>query len=134
MELLCNGKKGDELKHAVEDFDKSHVPEFVTRFEVPITERAYRRSSSAPLPDTGYEQLKQLFKPSALPHHKQSSGVKPEGLSSAAELKLPTFGLAQSDAALTFKLSPSTPCHSTPFPQRETPCQIRTPVISRRWT
>jgi hypothetical protein len=49
VELLCNGKKGDELKHAVKDFDKSHVPEFVARFEAPITERAYRRLSSAPL-------------------------------------------------------------------------------------
>ena len=119
VELLCNGKKGDELKHAVEDFDKSHVPEFVTRFEVPITERAYRRSSSAPLPDTGYEQSKQSFKPSALPHRKRSSSVEPEGLSPAAEIKLPTSGLAQFDAALTFESSPSTPCHSTPFPQRE---------------
>ena len=64
VELLCIGKKGDDLKHAVKDFDKSHVPEFITRFEAPITERAYRRSSSAPLPDTDYEQMKQSFKPS----------------------------------------------------------------------
>ena len=119
VELLCNGKKGDELKHAVKDFDKSHVPEFVTRFEAPITERAYRRSSSAPLPDTDYEQSKQSFKPSALHHRKRSSSVEPEGLSPAAEIKLPTSGLAQFDTALTFDSSPSTPGHSTPFPQPE---------------
>lgn len=119
VELLCNGKKGDELKHAVKDFDKSHVPEFITRFEAPITERAYRRSSSAPLPDTDYEQLKQSFKPSALPHRKRSSSVEPEGPSSAAEIKLPSSGLAQFDGTLTFDSSPSTPGHSTPFPQRD---------------
>ena len=119
VELLCNGKKGDDLKHAVKDFDKSHVPEFITRFEAPITERAYRRSSSAPLPDTDYEQLKQSFKPSVLPQRKRSSSVEPEGPSSAAEIKLPTSGLAQFDGTLTFDSSPSTPGHSTPFPQRD---------------
>ena len=119
VELLCNGKKGDELKHAVKDFDKSHVPEFVTRFEAPITERAYRRSSSAPLPDTDYEQLKQSFKPSALPHRKRSSSVEPEGQPTPVEIKLPTSGLAQFDATLTFDSSPSTPGNSTPFLQRE---------------
>jgi len=119
VELLCKGKKGDDLKHAVKDFDKSHVPEFVTRFEVPITERAYRRSSSAPLPDTDYEQSKQSFKPSVLPHRKRSSSVEPEVLSATAEIKLPTSGLAQFDTALTFDSSPSTPGYSTPFLQRE---------------
>ncbi|KAF9787747.1 hypothetical protein BJ322DRAFT_1105794 [Thelephora terrestris] len=119
VELLCNGKKGDELKHAVKDFDKSHVPEFVARFEVPITERAYRRSSSAPLPDTDYEQSKQSFKPSALPQRKRSSSVEPEDLSSAVEIKLPTSGLAQFDSVPCFDSSPSTPGHSTPTPQRD---------------
>jgi hypothetical protein len=119
VELLCNGKKGDELKHAVKDFDKSHVPEFVARFEAPITERAYRRSSSAPLPDTDYEQSKQSFKPSALPHRKRSSSVEPEDLSSAVEIKLPTSGLAQFDSTPSFDSSPSTPGHSTPGAQRE---------------
>ena len=118
VELLCNGKKGEDLKHAVKDFDKSHVPEFITRFEAPITERAYRRSSSAPLPDTDHEQSKQSFKPSALAHRKRSSSVEPEG-SSTAEIKLPTSGLAQFDTALTFDSSPSTPGHSTPQPPRE---------------
>ena len=118
VELLCNGKKGDELKYAVKDFDKSHVPEFVTRFEAPITERAYRRSSSAPLPDTDYEQSKQSFKPSVLPHRKRSSSVEPEDLSPAVEIKLPTSGLAQFDTVPSFDSSPS-PGHSTPLSQRD---------------
>lgn len=119
VELLCNGKKGDELKHAVKDFDKSHVPEFITRFEAPITERAYRRSSSAPLPDTGYEQDKQSFRPSALPHRKRSSSVEPEDLASTDEIKLPMSGLSHFDSTLTLDSSPSTPGHSTPGPQSE---------------
>ena len=119
VELLCNGKKGDELKHAVKDFDKSHVPEFITRFEAPITERAYRRSSSAPLPDTDYEQGRQSFRPSALPHRKRSSSVEPEDLASTAEIKLPMSGLSHFDSVLPLDSSPSTPGHSTPGPHTE---------------
>lgn len=48
-ELLVEGKKGQELEHAIQEFDRTHVPEVVTRFEAPITARAYRRSSSAPI-------------------------------------------------------------------------------------
>ncbi|TFK35313.1 hypothetical protein BDQ12DRAFT_726063 [Crucibulum laeve] len=51
-ELLVEGKKGHELDAAIQEFDKHHVPEVVTRFEAPITARAYRRSSSAPVQDT----------------------------------------------------------------------------------
>lgn len=51
-QLLVEGKKGHELDAAIQEFDKHHVPEIVTRFEAPITARAYRRSSSAPIPDT----------------------------------------------------------------------------------
>ncbi|KAG6852514.1 hypothetical protein C0991_011281 [Blastosporella zonata] len=49
-ELLVNGKKGQELDEAVQEFDKHHVPEVVTRFEAPLTARMYRRSSSVPAP------------------------------------------------------------------------------------
>lgn len=48
-ELLVEGKKGQELEDAIQEFDRTHVPEVVTRFEAPITARAYRRSSSAPI-------------------------------------------------------------------------------------
>ncbi|KAF5376432.1 hypothetical protein D9615_008651 [Tricholomella constricta] len=52
-ELLVEGKKGQELDEAIQEFDKHHVPEVVTRFEAPLTARMYRRSSSAPIPDSG---------------------------------------------------------------------------------
>lgn len=48
-ELLVEGKKGQELEDAIQEFDRTHVPEVITRFEAPITARAYRRSSSAPI-------------------------------------------------------------------------------------
>ncbi|TFK31778.1 hypothetical protein BDQ12DRAFT_671599 [Crucibulum laeve] len=51
-ELLVKGKKGQELDAAIQEFDKYHVPEVVTRFEAPITANAFRRSSSAPIPDS----------------------------------------------------------------------------------
>lgn len=50
-ELLVEGKKGSDLDAAIQEFDKTHVPEVVTRFEEPITASAYRRSSSAPPPE-----------------------------------------------------------------------------------
>jgi hypothetical protein len=50
-ELLVEGKKGQDLNAAVQEFDKHHVPQVVTRFEAPITARSFRRSSSAPIPD-----------------------------------------------------------------------------------
>ena len=49
------------LNAAVQEFDKTHVPEIVTRFEAPITARAYRRSSSAPIPDTENSRASQSF-------------------------------------------------------------------------
>lgn len=50
-ELVVEGKKGAELDAAILEFDRTHVPELVTRFEVPITAGSYRRSSSAPIDD-----------------------------------------------------------------------------------
>jgi len=40
-ELLGRGKRGLELKVAIQEFDKNHVPEIVTRFEAPITANNY---------------------------------------------------------------------------------------------
>src|SRR6266403_497573 len=51
-QLLIEGKKGADLKAAVEEFDKNHVPTIVTRFDTPITARSFRRSLSEPAPDT----------------------------------------------------------------------------------
>ena len=61
--LLVEGMKGNELEAAVQEFDRTHVPEVVTRFEAPITARAYRRSSSAPAPDV--EQIKPFLRSSS---------------------------------------------------------------------
>ncbi|KAK7033024.1 Phosphoacetylglucosamine mutase [Favolaschia claudopus] len=55
-ELLVEGKKGAELDRAIQEFDKHHVPEIVTRFEAPITARTYRRSSSVPVPSSDDSQ------------------------------------------------------------------------------
>ncbi|KAF7327833.1 Phosphoacetylglucosamine mutase [Mycena kentingensis (nom. inval.)] len=51
-EFLKDGKNGAELDAAVQAFDRVHVPKIVTRFEAPITARAYRRSSSVPAPNS----------------------------------------------------------------------------------
>ncbi|KAG9308222.1 hypothetical protein JVU11DRAFT_12239 [Chiua virens] len=50
-ELLVEGKKGSELDAAIQEFDRTHVPDIVTRFETPITAGSYHRSSSAPVDD-----------------------------------------------------------------------------------
>jgi hypothetical protein len=60
-QLLVEGKKGPELENAIQEFDKHHVPEIVTRFETPITARTYRRSSSAPIPETEITQTNKSF-------------------------------------------------------------------------
>jgi hypothetical protein len=60
-QLLVEGKKGHDLENAIQEFDKYHVPEVVTRFEAPITARSYRRSSSAPIPDTENTRAQNSF-------------------------------------------------------------------------
>ena len=60
-QLLVEGMKGNELKAAVKEFDKHHVPQVVTRFETPITARTYRRSSSVPVPETEKARENQTF-------------------------------------------------------------------------
>ncbi|KAF9031406.1 hypothetical protein BDZ89DRAFT_1013155 [Hymenopellis radicata] len=42
-ELLVKGFKGAELDDAIREFDKTHVPEIITRFDTPITESAFRK-------------------------------------------------------------------------------------------
>ncbi|KAJ2919740.1 hypothetical protein MD484_g633, partial [Candolleomyces efflorescens] len=42
-ELLVQGKKGQELDDAIKEFDKTHVPQVVMRFEAPITEQSFKR-------------------------------------------------------------------------------------------
>ncbi|KAF8166054.1 hypothetical protein BJ912DRAFT_1003448 [Pholiota molesta] len=45
-ELLVGGKKGQELEVAIQEFDKHHVPEIVTRFETPMTANTYSSSKN----------------------------------------------------------------------------------------
>ena len=45
-ELLVRGKSGLELKVAMQEFDKNHVPEIVTRFEAPITANNYASNNT----------------------------------------------------------------------------------------
>ena len=46
-ELLVEGKKGKELEANIHEFDLTHVPEVVIRFEAPLTAQMYSQSSSA---------------------------------------------------------------------------------------
>lgn len=62
-ELLVEGKKGSDLNAAIQEFDKTHVPVVVTRFEEPITASAYRRSSSAPPPEVASSRRAFLVDP-----------------------------------------------------------------------
>lgn len=53
-ELLVCGKKGQELEEAIQEFDKHHVPEIITRFDTPITANTYvsatkERMSTSPV-------------------------------------------------------------------------------------
>jgi hypothetical protein len=69
-ELLVKGKKGHELDAAVQEFDRHHIPEVVTRFEAPITAGMYRRSSSEPTLDTNLPRDSFLpSTPLTLPQH-----------------------------------------------------------------
>ncbi|KAG2129818.1 uncharacterized protein EDB93DRAFT_1181538 [Suillus bovinus] len=74
-ELLVEGKKGQELEHAIQEFDRTHVPEVVTRFEAPITARAYRRSSSAPIDNP--ETKKPFLSSSSAPRRVRSTSSHP---------------------------------------------------------
>lgn len=86
-ELLVEGKKGSELDAAIQEFDKYHVPEIVTRFEAPITARAYRRSSSAPIPETENARTGQIFvQSSPKPNKLRASSTRPTRCSSPAEV------------------------------------------------
>ena len=82
-ELLVEGKKGEELSEAIAEFDKHHVPQIVTRFEAPITARAYRRSSSTPAPDT--EHPKTTFLSSSSPSKSKPRASSSEPASPLAE-------------------------------------------------
>ncbi|CAA7263291.1 unnamed protein product [Cyclocybe aegerita] len=66
-ELLVRGTTGQELEDAIHEFDKHHVPEIVTRFETPITEKTFETASS-PSRSTG--------KSAESPSRRRSSSVE----------------------------------------------------------
>ncbi|KAI0754168.1 hypothetical protein C8Q80DRAFT_1093315 [Daedaleopsis nitida] len=71
-QLLIEGKKGADLDAAIQEFDRHHVPEVVTRFEAPITARHYRRSSSAPAPETEHSNAPFLSPEPSTPSKRKS--------------------------------------------------------------
>lgn len=90
-ELLVEGKKGAELDRAIQEFDKHHVPEIVTRFEAPITERAYRRSSSVPAPNSDDSRAFLSSSPASVVNssrRRRSSSVGAETRASQGQAKL----------------------------------------------
>lgn len=107
-ELLCGGKKGDELVAAVAEFDKTHQPVIETRFEAPITARHYRRSSSAPVPDTDHVQAKGKF----LQSSSRSNSKKPRAMSSLPDALAKAEPQSPSPADFFSEDSP----HTSPFP------------------
>ncbi|KAI8974870.1 hypothetical protein BD414DRAFT_467948 [Trametes punicea] len=119
-QLLVEGKKGRELDEAIQEFDRHHVPEIVTRFEEPITARHYRRSSSAPAPDTEHSSAPFLSPEPSTPSRrmsKRSSSSQPEAPrapvhQSATPSPLPSEADTDSD----WYSSPSSPYIPTTSP------------------
>lgn len=94
-ELLVEGKKGEELDAAIQEFDRTHVPEVVTRFEAPLTARMYRRSSSAPVPDMDQKpflragstsRAKKIRAASSQPTRNSSPSPAPTDISTLSDL------------------------------------------------
>lgn len=117
-ELLVEGKKGAELDAAIAEFDRHHVPLIVTRFEAPITARSFRRSSSAPAPDTEHSNPPFLSA--------EATSSKPRAMSSQPEVtstpspeqvRAPQSEYDASESEGSFCTTPSSPYPSTPFPE-----------------
>ncbi|PPR01942.1 hypothetical protein CVT24_001300 [Panaeolus cyanescens] len=113
-QLLVEGKKGQALDQAIQEFDKHHVPEIVTRFEAPITARAFRRSSSAPVPDTELGKAEHVFLQMPVP----SANKKPRG-SSAKPTRCPTPQQASQPVAIVEPVKQETPFEFTDFTFQE---------------
>jgi hypothetical protein len=73
-ELLVRGKKGLELKVAIQEFDKNHVPEIVTRFEAPMTANNY----ALPMNNTDERRLSHPSRHSQAPPSPPSIDPAPE--------------------------------------------------------
>ncbi|RDX51700.1 hypothetical protein OH76DRAFT_1346376 [Lentinus brumalis] len=118
-QLLIEGKKGTELDAAIQEFDRHHVPEVVTRFEAPITARHYRRSSSAPVPDTEHSNPPFLSPEPSTPSKRKanrSSSSQPEvPRTPAYECSTPEPSPpSEADTESDYYSSPSSPYVPTP--------------------
>lgn len=117
-ELLVEGKKGAELDAAIAEFDRYHVPQIVTRFEAPITARSYRRSSSAPAPDTEHS------KPAFLPSSPKARKVRARSTQPDPEVPLrdcDTPALSESGSNTSSEYSYDSPSPSIPSPTLSLP-------------
>ena len=112
-QLLVEGKKGQELEEAIQEFDRTHVPEVVTRFEAPITARSYRRSSSAPIdqPETKKPFLSASPEPPRRIRSTSSQPSLPSTPSSQSEYRIRQFDRVVSEGC--FEVSPSPSFTST---------------------
>ncbi|CAA7265646.1 unnamed protein product [Cyclocybe aegerita] len=111
-QLLVEGKKGTDLESAIQEFDKHHVPEIVTRFEAPITARSYRRSSSAPVEDTENSRASGSFLQSVI----SGSVSSPSKKRRAASTRCST---PQSLRASSPKATPSPVVHAQALPLKQ---------------
>ncbi|KAH7908886.1 hypothetical protein BJ138DRAFT_1156566 [Hygrophoropsis aurantiaca] len=123
-ELLVEGKKGQELDAAIQEFDRTHVPEVVTRFEAPITARTYRRSSSAPIDDPNAK--KPFLTTLPAPRRIRSTSSQPSLLqqpTSAKVEEIPQHApIALPETFFDFAESPSfVPSQGYAFPQKSQP-------------
>jgi len=80
-ELLVGGKIGRDLDAALEEFDKNHAPEVVTRFEAPITAQTFE---VAPSPTTSMVVERRIRTGSRIP-----SPFTPASSASPASLYYP---------------------------------------------
>lgn len=93
--LLVEGKKGEELDAAIQEFDRHHVPEVVTRFEAPITARTYRRSSSAPVADTDVDRNSFLRSSSSSPRSQRVRAASTQPTRNTSPSPSPTEASSQ---------------------------------------
>ncbi|KAL7277113.1 hypothetical protein ACG7TL_008958 [Trametes sanguinea] len=112
-QLLVEGKKGRELDQAIQEFDRHHVPVIETIFQEPITARHYRRSSSAPAPDTERTSAPFLDAEPSTPSmrkSKRSSSSQPEAPRAPSyECATPSPLPSEADTESDWYNSPSSP-------------------------
>jgi hypothetical protein len=117
-ELLVEGKKGQELDAAIQEFDRHHVPEVITRFEAPLTARMYRRSSSVPVPEPQQRQPFLPSSPSAPSRRVRASSSQPTRHSSPAlcerKEKDIQHSIVETQPSIMYASQPSSPAFSFP--------------------